>query len=144
MPYVGDIGVADAGTVYVSCSGAGVRKFQYTGQYVGTFGAPCVALAVSPDAALTLRTHRPGDRFQPPGLGGHRQKLSDLWINAHVPADWRSRLPLLLIGDAIAWVGMGPQGRVAEAFLVTPGTESTLVIRWETPKQTISAAAYGN
>ena len=34
-------------------------------------------LAVPSNATLSLRTYHPGDRFQPPGLGGRHQKLSD-------------------------------------------------------------------
>lgn len=60
------------------------------------------ALAIPPDATLTLRTRRPGDRFAPPGLGGHTQKLKQ-WLSDHkVPHPTRARLPLLVADDAIA------------------------------------------
>lgn len=81
-----------------------------------------VTLEVSPGAVIELRTPHPGDRFRPYGMNGHSQKLSDTFINAKVRADWRERLPLLLIDGEIAWVilptGNGPQSRIADPFAV--------------------------
>lgn len=93
------------------------------------------ALAVPPDAPLVLRTRRPGERFQPRGMGGRSQKLSDTLINMKVPAAWRDRVPLLAVGDAIAWFvapsADGLRGRVAEPF-ATPGTARSrwIGVRW--------------
>jgi tRNA(Ile)-lysidine synthase len=41
----------------------------------------------------TLRGHRPGDRFRPGG--GRTKKVADLWIDAHIPREERTRLGLL-------------------------------------------------
>ncbi|HZR10836.1 MAG TPA: tRNA lysidine(34) synthetase TilS, partial [Myxococcales bacterium] len=41
----------------------------------------------------TLRGHRPGDRFRPGG--GRMKKVADLWIDAHIPREDRTRLALL-------------------------------------------------
>lgn len=41
----------------------------------------------------TLRGQRPGDRFRP--AGGRTKKVSDLWIDAHIPREDRTRLALL-------------------------------------------------
>jgi tRNA(Ile)-lysidine synthetase-like protein len=77
-------------------------------------------LAVPPDARLDLRARQPGDRFQPHGMGGRSQKLSDTLINAHIPAQWRDKIPLLTVNDQIAWfvfpTDEGPRSRIAEPF----------------------------
>lgn len=55
------------------------------------------------DEPLHLRAWRAGDRFQPLGLRG-RKKLQDFFVDAKVPREARSRVPLLLSGNRIAWV----------------------------------------
>lgn len=95
-------------------------------------GQPLVAtLAVPPETSLILRTRRPGDRFQPFGLAGQTQKVKDFLINAHVPAGVRDRLPLLIAGDAIAWVVAGPHSRIAQPYALTDRAQAALLLRWE-------------
>lgn len=53
---------------------------------------------------LRLRWPAPGDRFQPLGLRGRTQRLSDFLSNARVPRDARATTPIVLCGDAILWV----------------------------------------
>lgn len=68
------------------------------------------------DAALTLRTRREGDRFQPLGSPFPR-KLKDVLIDRKIERDRRNRLPLLLVEDSIAWVegvGVSEQFKVAD------------------------------
>ena len=52
---------------------------------------------------LRLRNFRPGDRFRPLGMTGHK-KLKDLFIDRKVPRSRRRTLPLLLAGEEILWV----------------------------------------
>ena len=52
---------------------------------------------------LRLRNPRPGDRFRPLGMTGHK-KLKDLFIDRKVPRSRRRTLPLLLAGEEIVWV----------------------------------------
>lgn len=68
---------------------------------------------------LELRVRHPGDRFEPLGLRGHSQKLSDIFINQKLPARARPRWPLLCAGREILWV---PGYRPAEEFRVHPDT----------------------
>lgn len=68
---------------------------------------------------LRLRVRRPGDHFEPLGLGGQSQKLSDFFVNEKVPARARDRWPLLCGPDAIVWV---PGFRLTEPFKVRPTT----------------------
>lgn len=61
-------------------------------------------LYVPPDTHVVIRTRCPGDRFAPPGLGGHRQKLKQ-WLNdRRIPHRLRDRLPLLVVDGQIAAV----------------------------------------
>jgi tRNA(Ile)-lysidine synthase len=54
---------------------------------------------------LFLRRRKAGDRFCPLGLGGRHKLVSELLVNAKVPAWWRDQVPLLVRGDdEIMWV----------------------------------------
>jgi tRNA(Ile)-lysidine synthase len=76
---------------------------------------------------LWLRTRRPGDRFQPLGLGGHQAKLGDFLTNQKVPRVHRDRLPLLVGDKGIMWV-CGQ--RVDEQARVRETTEWVLVLQF--------------
>jgi tRNA(Ile)-lysidine synthetase-like protein len=66
-----------------------------------------------------LRARRPGDRFQPLGLGAHTMLLSDFLVNQKVPAEQRDDWPLLMCGEEIVWVaGL----RLDERYKVTGST----------------------
>ncbi len=54
-------------------------------------------------ATATLRTRRPGDRFQPSGMTGHK-KLQDFLTDAKIPRQHRDRIPLLICANGIAWI----------------------------------------
>lgn len=62
---------------------------------------------------LELRIRRPGDQFEPLGLEGHSQKLSDFFTNVKLPRRARARWPLLCSGDTVIWV---PGYRPTERF----------------------------
>ncbi|HEX6796713.1 MAG TPA: tRNA lysidine(34) synthetase TilS [Ktedonobacterales bacterium] len=53
--------------------------------------------------ALTVRTWRAGDRFQPLGMA-HEKKLQDYFTDAHVPREERTRIPLVFGRDLLLWV----------------------------------------
>lgn len=62
---------------------------------------------------LELRVRRPGDLFEPLGLEGHSQKLSDFFTNVKLPRRARDRWPLLCSGEKVIWVpGYRPAERV--------------------------------
>jgi len=52
---------------------------------------------------LTVRTWRAGDRLVPFGRKTPK-KLQDLFTDAHIPQEHRSRFPVILAGDTIVWV----------------------------------------
>jgi tRNA(Ile)-lysidine synthase len=70
-------------------------------------------------ARLELRWPRRGDCFQPLGLSGHTQLLSDAFVNAKLPRRARAHWPLLSSGDRLVWV---PGFRPDEAFKLTANT----------------------
>jgi len=88
------------------------------------------------EAPLTLRSWRPGDRFQPLGMSGEK-KLQDFFVDTKVPRQERARIPLLVAGGRIAWVigrriaedfrfrGDGPACLVEVEFPAAPGQSKT-------------------
>lgn len=57
------------------------------------------------DGPLTVRSRCPGDRFQPPGLGGRTRKLQDYLVDRKVPRSARDLLPLVVDrDDRIVWI----------------------------------------
>ncbi|MFZ5881637.1 MAG: tRNA lysidine(34) synthetase TilS [Chloroflexota bacterium] len=68
---------------------------------------------------LELRARRAGDRFQPLGMEGHSQKVSDFLTNAKMPHRLRDRWPLLCAGNTVLWI---PGYRPAHACRLTPST----------------------
>ena len=77
---------------------------------------------VGPD--MCLRTRKPGDRFQPLGMGAP-VRLQKVLVNAKVPRSERAQLPLVVGAGGIAWVA---GVRIAEWARVTPETTRIVVI----------------
>ncbi len=65
---------------------------------------------------LELRSKRPGEVFEPLGLRGHSQKISDFFTNVKLPRRARQQWPLLCAGPKVVWV---PGYRPAEPFKLT-------------------------
>lgn len=74
---------------------------------------------------LAVRSRRPGDRFQPPGLGGRTKKLQDYFVDRKVARRTRDSVPLVVdADDRIIWVvGHG----FSEAFRA-PGPSSGVIL----------------
>jgi len=71
---------------------------------------------------LTVRRRRPGDRFQPLGMG-QPKKLNEFMIDAHIPQSWRRRIPVVCSPGQILWaVGY----RIDERVKVTDNTKKVL------------------
>jgi len=75
---------------------------------------------------LGVRHRRPGDRFQPLGLGGEK-KLNQFMIDARIPRSFRGRVPVVTAGDKIVWV-VGY--RLDERFKVAAATRRVLRIKF--------------
>ncbi|HSE87991.1 MAG TPA: tRNA lysidine(34) synthetase TilS, partial [Candidatus Binatia bacterium] len=74
---------------------------------------------------LTMRNFRPGDRFQPLGMCGHK-KIKDFFIEKKIPLSVRASLPLLVFGDEVIWIPGYGRSEVAK---VTPATETILHLK---------------
>ena len=55
-------------------------------------------------AVPQVRPRRPGDRFQPLGMGGRSTKLNELMINLKLPAALRAMWPLIEGRSGLAWL----------------------------------------
>jgi tRNA(Ile)-lysidine synthase len=71
---------------------------------------------------LTMRNFRPGDRFQPLGMRGHK-KVKEFFIEKKIPLAVRASLPLLVLGDEVIWI---PGYGRSEVGKVTPDTKVIL------------------
>ncbi|MEX2661495.1 MAG: tRNA lysidine(34) synthetase TilS [Vicinamibacterales bacterium] len=76
---------------------------------------------------LAVRSRKPGDRFQPPGLGGRSKKLQDYLVDRKVPRADRDFLPLVVDSDdRIVWVvGHG----VAEGFRAPAPSPGVILLK---------------
>ncbi|MEW6030327.1 MAG: tRNA lysidine(34) synthetase TilS [Chloroflexota bacterium] len=79
--------------------------------------------ADSIEGELFLRPRQEGDRFEPLGMGGHTQKLSDFFTNEKLAQRARDRWPLLCVGEKIAWI---PGYQPAHSFRVTQSSRRIL------------------
>lgn len=70
-------------------------------------------------SALQLRMRKSGDRFEPLGMDGHSQKVSDFLVNEKMPRRARDRWPLLCSGDTVIWI---PGYRPAHPYRLTSNT----------------------
>lgn len=74
---------------------------------------------------LSIRSWRPGDRFVPFGMHGHRKKLQDFFMDHKIKKSERHRKPLLCSREGILWVlGL----RIDERFCVTKDTSRILTV----------------
>ncbi len=62
-----------------------------------------LALPLTEGDRVVVRNRRPGDRIHPLGASGSR-RLKAVLIDARVPRQERQRLPLLCVGERIAWI----------------------------------------
>jgi tRNA(Ile)-lysidine synthase len=71
---------------------------------------------------LIVRNFKPGDRFVPLGMTGHK-KVKDFFVDLKIPFEMRRSTPLLLTGDILIWIcGY----RTDERYKVTPDTKKIL------------------
>jgi len=73
---------------------------------------------------LVARNFRPGDRFVPFGMVGHK-KIKDFFIDLKIPSDMRASIPILISNNTPVWIG---GYRIDERFKVTPNTKKILRI----------------
>jgi len=95
-----------------------VPDYRYAGQYTSFFDKDNLSFP------MVIRNFRPGDAFQPLGVGG-TQKLKKFFIDRKVPRSDRIKCPILLSRGKIIWV-VGH--RIDESVKVTPSTRNVLKV----------------
>ncbi|MFY9268669.1 MAG: tRNA lysidine(34) synthetase TilS [Candidatus Manganitrophaceae bacterium] len=74
---------------------------------------------------LSIRGWRQGDRFVPIGMRGKHKKLQDLFVDAKIPKDRRTSIPILTSRIGILWIiGL----RTDHRFQVTEKTKQVLAV----------------
>ena len=82
---------------------------------------------------LMLRNFRPGDRFVPLGMTGHK-KLKSLFIDMKIPSHVREQIPILTQENEPIWVcGL----RIDDRFKVTSTTKRVLKITFDAQNSTL-------
>ena len=76
---------------------------------------------------LWVRPRRPGEAFQPLGLGGRSRTLHEFMIDARLPAEVRDRVPLVVNAEHVVWVG---GFRLDHRARVTPATRAAWRLTW--------------
>ncbi len=76
---------------------------------------------------LTVRTRKPGDRFQPLGMS-QPKKLNEFMIDSKIPQAWRERIPVVCSPKHILWV-VG--WRIDEQAKVTQDTRQVLCLEFK-------------
>ena len=71
------------------------------------------------EGPLSVRNWRPGDWFCPSGMGGHRKKLQDFFVDRKIRRKTRDGVPLVVAPAGIVWVA-GHRGD--ERFAARPTT----------------------
>lgn len=87
--------------------------------------------------ALELRTRRPGERYQPAGMPGHR-KIKKIMSELHIPLACRDNWPVVADQEGVVWL---PGFRPAERVKIR-GTGEPLLLRI-TPRLPLPAAKSG-
>jgi len=78
------------------------------------------------DEKLIFRTWIKGDRFQPFGMNGKSQKMTDFWINRKIPDFARKSWPLLINKGTIIWIPALQQDHTTR---VSESTQIVLALR---------------
>ncbi|MBN2466627.1 MAG: tRNA lysidine(34) synthetase TilS [Deltaproteobacteria bacterium] len=74
---------------------------------------------------VIVRNWMEGDRFQPLGMKGMK-KVKDFFIDRKLPLRERGRVPIVLFGDRIVWIG---GQRIDDRVKVTEGTRMVIRLR---------------
>ena len=98
---------------------------QCEGQRVDTDRSMVVVDADRLGGPLTVRSWKAGDWFCPSGMGGHRKKLQDFFVDEKIPRNGRDSVPLVVAPVGIVWV-VGYRGD--ERFTVRAETLRTVTL----------------
>ena len=86
---------------------------------------------------MIVRNYRSGDRFRPLGMMGSK-KVKDFFIDNRIDKKMRPRVPLLLSGGKIVWIG---GYRIDDTVKMGPETTHVVTVRLVQPNPSGDAAA---
>ncbi len=119
--------VPGPGTVYLEALDRTIRIEEIDGGMDPCSGSNEISACLDADMIqfpLFVRNFRPGDRFIPLGMKGHR-KIKDFFIDLKVPSEIRVLTPILTSQDNIVWIcGY----RIDERYKVTDKTSKIFKI----------------
>ena len=92
----------------------------------GGSGLQYTAFRLSALSGAVIRTRRAGDRIRPVNGSGSRS-LKRYLIDRHVPVESRGRLPVVAVGDTVAWI---PGIAVSSGFAWVTGRDPILDCIW--------------
>lgn len=78
-----------------------------------------------------IRTRMTAEKMQPLGQAGKHAKLSDLFINHHIPQEARAKYPVICDSQQVIWL---PGISISEACKVTPATSNLLHMWLQSPQ----------
>lgn len=126
----GSVTMSDGSTLFISIEEA-PKTFDSQDRWKAALDVDLVGSTVE------VRARVDGDRFQPLGMPSS-MKLQDFMVNAHIPARWRDRVPLLVSERGIAWaVGY----RISEWAKLSPKSEKALIVEYTPASFTESGRA---
>jgi len=82
------------------------------------------------DLALSLRTRRDGERFQPRGMGGRSKKIKEWMIDRKIPRQFRDQIPLIATDEQIIAICVGDKWHLADfsQFIVNLNRQMYLIV----------------
>lgn len=98
LPIPGDVRVGYDGQRLLAVEGMAESFSRETG------GSVFVADADRLEGPLTVRSWKRGDWFCPAGMGGHRKKLQDFFVDEKIRRSQRDVIPLVVSPSGIVWV----------------------------------------
>jgi tRNA(Ile)-lysidine synthase len=99
LPIPGEVRVGYDGRRLLAVEGTARPLSRETGESV------FVADAERLEGPLTVRSWKRGDWFCPAGMGGHRKKLQDFFVDEKIRRNQRDIIPLVVAPTGIVWVG---------------------------------------
>ena len=98
LPIPGEVRLGQEGRRLLTVEGADRPLSRETG------GSVFVADADRLEGPLTVRSWKRGDWFCPSGMGGHRKKLQDFFVDEKIRRSRREVIPLVVAPTGIVWV----------------------------------------
>ena len=121
----GEVALAEAGCL-VSAEEAGSAEGAVAGGAILGTGPVALVRRDRCSTTLSVRNRRPGDRFRPLGLDGHK-KLQDFFVDRKVARQERDLVPLVVDEHGrIVWVA---GHAIDEDFRVTGPAEAVVILR---------------